>query len=157
MSGWISASHARGIDLKDHILQLRNHIRHRDPAIHRQGDGQYLDLVAYWQDLYQKAQSECDRLRIINTKLERSNHLLSNLANIPSNTSIDIATATSKRKAPSAAVVRPPKRSKAPFQSLGEQSTAAAQETINNDFEFLDGLGEGMRSTPPYDLLLILL
>ncbi|KAF2127020.1 hypothetical protein P153DRAFT_296617 [Dothidotthia symphoricarpi CBS 119687] len=130
------------IAIRDHVLHLRRQIRRGKPANNEQEHCRYLDLVAYWKDECQRAQDECDRLCAINIKLERSNHLLSNLTSMIPNPSVDSASATSKRKAPSTVVVRVPKRAKVSLQKQGEQSAAGAQTTINNDFNFLDGMGE---------------
>lgn len=99
----------------------------------------HLDLVAYWQEQYQRVQNECDVLRSENTKLERSNQLLTNRTAQPHDNELS----TLKRKSQTASTARACKRPKASQQKTAEQSVDETQEAIENDFDFLDGIGEG--------------
>jgi hypothetical protein len=57
----------------EYVLQLREHYKPGRPAHSEEEQSHYLDLVGYWQEQCQKTQEECDRLRSINIRLERSN------------------------------------------------------------------------------------
>ena len=87
-------------------------------------------------------QTECDVLRSENIKLERSNQLLTSLAGQAQDGNNKAAQAP-KRKAQMASTVRVSKRLKASQPKIPEQSTNETQEAIEEDLEFLDGLGEG--------------
>jgi hypothetical protein len=131
--------HSRLI-LLDYILQLRAHCKQGQPAHGEEDIGHYLDLVSYWREQCQKAQDESDRLRGINIRLERSNHLLSQRT---TETEERPGTAPSigKRKG-AVSPTRSPKRPKPPpFKT--EQTVAQTQESIENDYGFLEGLGDG--------------
>jgi hypothetical protein len=133
--------HVYWLTLSAYVLQLRAQVkRGRNPA-EREDPGHYIDLVAYWKEQCRQAQEECDRLRTINTKLERSNQLLSSRSGTTPDH--DIIVPVAKRKAPSASSVRSPKKPRATPQSQAQKSVAAAQDTIENDLDFLEVLGAG--------------
>jgi hypothetical protein len=139
------------LTLPDYILPLRRQIkRGRNPS-ERENPGHYIDLVAYWQQQCQQAQHECDRLRTINTKLERSNHQLTGRT---ITLDLDHVPPTLKRKPPPTSPTRSPKRPKPTQQMSVEQSSAAAQDTIENDADFLDVLGDGVYIFPSVETLL---
>ncbi|KAI4652562.1 uncharacterized protein J4E79_008868 [Alternaria viburni] len=120
--------------VRNYVLQLRAQIRPGPDPRERDDSECYVDQVAYWKERCQQAEDECGRLRGINIKLERSNHLLSSLSGpVPD---VD----TSMLMAPTAS----PKRSKPSRQAQKQclQPAAAAQETIDNDMDFLDVLGK---------------
>ncbi|KAI4942968.1 hypothetical protein J4E86_009915 [Alternaria arbusti] len=130
----IVRSKPAGIQVRDYVLQLRAQIRPGPDPRERDDCEWYIDQVAYWRERCQQAEDECGRLRGINVKLERSNHLLSSLSGpVPD---ID----TSMLMAPTAS----PKRSRPSRQAQKQylQPAAAAQETIENDMDFLDVLGK---------------
>jgi hypothetical protein len=102
----------------------------------------YLDLVGYWREQCQKAQDESDRLRSINIRLERSNHLLSQRTDINIDERPGTAPSVAKRKG-AASSMRSPKRPKPLAVKTAEQTVAQTQESIENDYGFLDGLGDG--------------
>ncbi|KAF1349343.1 hypothetical protein EJ07DRAFT_169408 [Lizonia empirigonia] len=129
-----------GTSAREYVLQLRDQVRPRSLGSEHHENGQYLDLVAYWKEQCRRLQDECDSLRSENAKLERSNHHLTNLTSsttdlVPGNT-----INTSKRKARAASPTRIVKRPKAAPQV--EQSVAETQDGIEDDFDFLDELGQ---------------
>jgi hypothetical protein len=126
----------------DYVLQFREHYKAGRPASNDEELSHYLDLVGYWQEQCRKAQEECDRVRTINIRLERSNHMLSQQTSTTPDDRPSTATSTSKRKA-AATQARLPKRPKAPASKTEAQSVAQTQEGIENDYEFLEGLGQG--------------
>ncbi|KAF1938442.1 hypothetical protein EJ02DRAFT_446848 [Clathrospora elynae] len=135
-----------GTPVRDYVLQLRAYIQRGQNLTQQTDPAHYLDLVAYWQEQCRRAQDECDRLRSINTKLERSNQLLSSRTNIILDP--DPSVPPPKRKAPPSSPIRAPKRPRPTQKTLAQQSTAAAQDTIENDSEFLEVLGDdGTRLT----------
>jgi hypothetical protein len=121
--------------LLDYVLQLRAQIKPGLDPRERENPTCYVDEVAYWKNRCQKAEDECEKLRGVNIKLERSNHLLSSLSGPVLD--VDAAAYTTKRKAPSAS----PTRSKPSRQAQKQSPTAAAQENIDNDLDFLEVLG----------------
>jgi hypothetical protein len=54
------------------------------------------------------------------------------------------STPTGTRRKAAASPTRPPKRPQTSFVKPEEHSIAETQEGIENDFEFLEGLGEGV-------------
>jgi hypothetical protein len=121
--------------LLDYVLQLRAQTKPGLGPRERENPTCYVDEVAYWKNRCQKAEDDCEKLRGVNIKLERSNHLLSSLSGPVLD--VDAAAYTTKRKAPSASPTRPrPSR-----QAQKQSPTAAAQETIDNDLDFLEVLG----------------
>jgi hypothetical protein len=84
-------------------------------------------------------------LRSETIKLERSNHMLTTHTSCTSDIIPSNAMNTSKRKAPAASPTRTVKRNKGTLQP--EQSVAETQEAIDDDFDFLDGLGQGRSSS----------
>jgi hypothetical protein len=128
------------LTLPDYILQLREHCKTGPPAYNAVETEHYLDLVGYWQDQCRRSQEECDRLRSINIRLERSNHLLSQRTGTTPDERPSTANTATKRKAP-ASSSRAPKRGKAVSV---EQSVAQTQEGIESDFDFLEELGDGI-------------
>lgn len=128
-------------DSPEHVLQLRDQLRAESPGSGCHEHSNYLDLVAYWKEQCRSLQNECDNLRSENIKLERSNHHLTSLTNhisepVPAN-----AMNTSKRKARATSPMRTVKRPKAGQQA--ELSVAETQDGIDDDMDFLDGLGQG--------------
>ncbi|CAN9365687.1 unnamed protein product [Alternaria alternata] len=124
-----------GMQVRDYVLQLRAQTKPGLSPRERENPTCYVDEVAYWKNRCQKAEDECEKLRSVNIKLERSNHLLSSLSGPVLD--VDAAAYTTKRKAPSAS----PTRSKPSRQAQKQSPTAAAQETIDNDLDFLEVLG----------------
>ncbi|KAF2851590.1 hypothetical protein T440DRAFT_53769 [Plenodomus tracheiphilus IPT5] len=135
--------------VRDYALQLRQHVRlGADPAVGSHS-AQYLDLVAYWQDQCQQAQEDCDRLQRLNIKLERSNHMLTARGD-PTIGDPDVEVSMSPtRKARAASPVRSKRRPQKRSQERSAQSsTKNTQDTIDNDSDFLDTLGDdGSRLT----------
>ncbi|KAL1799393.1 hypothetical protein ACET3X_003430 [Alternaria dauci] len=125
-----------GVRVPDYILQLRAQLKPGPDPRERDDSARYIDEVAYWKNRCQKAEDECEKLRGINIKLERSNHLLSSLSGPVLD--VDAAAYTTKRKAPSAS----PTRSKPSRQAQNQSPAVAAQETIENDLDFLEVLGK---------------
>jgi hypothetical protein len=134
--------HERELISTDYVHQLREHCRPglppSDPEAHRH----YLDLVGYWQDQCQRAQEECDRLRSVNIRLERSNQQLAQRTNAHLDERPSTATAAPKRTAP-ASPSRAHKRARPSTSKVAEQSVAATQDTIDHDYDFLESLGDG--------------
>ena len=127
----------------DYVLQLRDQVRPGSPSFDYSGE-QYLDLVAYWKSQCQSLQDDCNQLRNENSRLERSNHSLTSRDNC----AVDYAPVntmnTSKRKARAASPVRNAKRPKG--DQPVERSVAETLEEIDEDMDFLDGLGQGESS-----------
>ncbi|KAJ4366721.1 hypothetical protein N0V95_000050 [Ascochyta clinopodiicola] len=128
-----------GTSARDYVLQLRSQVRPCSAESDTCGQGHYLDLVAYWKEQCRRLQDECDGLRSENIKLERSNHSLTSRTSCTSDTVSINTMNTSKRKAQTASPARNAKRCKGAQQ--GENSTTETQEIIDDDFNFLDGLG----------------
>jgi hypothetical protein len=126
----------------DYVLQLRAHCKPGQPAHGDEDIGHYLDLVGYWREQCQKVQEENDRLRSINIRLERSNHLLSQHTNTTPDERPGTAPGIAKRKS-AASPTRSPKRPKPPLLKSAEQTVAQTQEGIESDYNFLEGLGDG--------------
>lgn len=125
----------------EYILQLRAQVRRGQNPLHSQEPGRYLDLIAYWKEQCKRAQDECNQLQRINVKLERSNHQLSSRTNDTPDS--NITPRTSKRKATTFSPTRAKKRPDSSRQKLAQQPVAEAQDTIEHDSDFLDGLGDG--------------
>ncbi|KAF2030402.1 hypothetical protein EK21DRAFT_65450 [Setomelanomma holmii] len=128
------------VAIRDYALHLREHYKPGQSSVDPEDHGHYLDLVGYWQDQCQRAQEECDRLRSINVRLERSNHQLAQRTNVDTDERPNTATSP-KRKAP-ASPSRSPKRSRASQPNEVEQSAAERQSGIDHDYDFLDSLGD---------------
>ncbi|CAO2651733.1 Nn.00g000160.m01.CDS01 [Neocucurbitaria sp. VM-36] len=129
------------IPVRDYVLELRAHIRREQDPVYAQDSSHYLDLVAYWQEQHRRAQHECNQLRTINIKLERSNQTLSSRTteSIPE---ADITPRAPKRKPPAGSSTRAQKRPKLAQPKAKQGSVAEAQDVIESDADFLDGLGE---------------
>lgn len=127
-------------DYADYILQLRNQVRPGSPTSEHES-GRYFDLVAYWKEQCRRLQNECDDLRKENSRLERSNHSLTNHTSCTPDIAPINAMNTSKRKARAASPTRNVKRLKG--DQPVERSVAETQEEIDDDMDFLDGLGQG--------------
>lgn len=125
-------------DQVDYILQLRNQVRPGSPVSEH---GHHIDLVQYWKEQCRRLQDECDHLRTENSKLERSNHSLTNRTSCTPDVPPTNAMNVSKRKAGAKSPSRTVKRTKVDPQN--ENSAAETQEIIEDDFDFLDGLGQG--------------
>ena len=111
----------------------------------RQAGGHYLDLVAYWQEQHSHMQQECDKLRSINIKLERSNQLLATQASNMNHS--DPTGRGSKRKSLSTLPTKTAKRTKATSRKKSaEQLISDAQDVIESDSNFLHTLGVGKTS-----------
>jgi len=130
------------LTLPDYVCRLREHCKAAQATYNADELEHYIDLVGYWQDECRKAQDECNRLRSVNIKLERSNQQLSQRTSITPDERPSTATNTSKRKAPTSPI-RSSKRPKASSSKVVEQSVAETQEGIESDFDFLDELGDG--------------
>ena len=128
-------------DPVDYVLQLRDQIRLGSAANDYHDGSHYLDLVAYWKEQCRGLQDERDNLRRENNRLERSNHMLTNRSSCTPDIAPANAMNTSKRKAQTASPTRNVKRLKGNQQV--EHSAAETQEGIDDDFDFLDGLGQG--------------
>ncbi|KAF2628570.1 hypothetical protein BU25DRAFT_439516 [Macroventuria anomochaeta] len=129
-----------GTSARDYILQLREQVRPVSPASEHHEHGEHLDLVSYWKEQCRRLQDECDDLRSENSRLERSNHMLTNRTSCASDLAHTNAMNTSKRKARAASPVRNVKRPKVNQQL--EHSVAETQEVIDDDMDFLDRLGQ---------------
>ncbi|KAL5113996.1 hypothetical protein ACEQ8H_008101 [Pleosporales sp. CAS-2024a] len=143
------------VTVRDFVLQLRTHYKSGRTAVDPADYGHYLDLACYWKEQCQRAQDECERLQSINIRLERSNQSLSQRMSVPSAQALDTATDerpmaanstrpgtanATKRKAP-ASPSKSSKRPRVPAAKASEPTVAQTQESIENDFEFLEGLG----------------
>ena len=129
----------------DYVLQLREQVRPGSPETDRPSEEHYLDLVAYWKNQCEKLQEENDQLRNENTRLERSNHSLTSRTSYTSDFAPVNTINTSKRKARAASPTRNPKRLKG--DQPVDRSVTETQEEIDDDMDFLDGLGQGKLST----------
>ncbi|OAL49046.1 hypothetical protein IQ07DRAFT_512640 [Pyrenochaeta sp. DS3sAY3a] len=128
--------------VRDYILALRSHIKGGRHPIDTPQRDQYLELVHYWHNEYQKTREECDRLRSLNVKLERSNRQLSLQCGMITDQE-EVSSQLAKRKSTSASSGTRPKRSRQAKQITTTQSGPdETQEAIEKDAEFLDGLGE---------------
>ncbi|KAF1835597.1 hypothetical protein BDW02DRAFT_282884 [Decorospora gaudefroyi] len=146
----IVRSKPAGVQVRDYMLQLRAQVKRGRNPMEREDPGHYIDLVAYWKNQCQQAQDECDRLRTANIKLERSNHLLASQAGTPlrPDIEVDIQAPASKRRAASTSPVRGPKKPRSTQNKPARPPIAAAQDTIENDLDFLEILGaDGTRLT----------
>jgi hypothetical protein len=124
--------------LVDYVLHLRAQIRSGIDPREGEDPGCYVDQVTYWKERCQQTEDECGKLRGINVKLERSNHLLSSLSGPIAE--VDSGTPTIKRKAPTSSPTRPKPSRQVQKQSLSP--AAAVQQTIDNDLDFLELLGK---------------
>ncbi|KAJ8115876.1 hypothetical protein OPT61_g2568 [Boeremia exigua] len=128
------------VDHLDYIVQLREQVRPGSaPSEHREQGG-YIDLVAYWKEQCRTLQDECSHLRNENSRLERSNHSLAHHTGLVPDGATANAMNTSKRKARVGSPARNVKRQKG--EQPVERSVAETQEEIDNDMDFLDGLGQ---------------
>lgn len=119
---------------QEHILHLRSQIKLGQDPRERANPGCYVDQVAYWKERCKRAEDECDRLRNVNIKLERSNQLLSNQPSaVP-----DLEADANFRPPSSTKNLKRPRRS----QKQAQGPVAAAQETIDQDLDFLESLGK---------------
>ncbi|KAJ4987661.1 hypothetical protein SVAN01_06828 [Stagonosporopsis vannaccii] len=137
-----------GTSARDYIANLRDQVRAGSSPSEHQNHGDYLDLVAYWKEQCRRLQDECDHLRNENSRLERSNHSLAHSTACTPDMSPVNALQPSKRKARAVSPARCVKRMK--IDQPVERSAAETQEEIDEDMEFLDGLGqakEGMNLT----------
>lgn len=138
--GWVlsptSVSDSKKVE---YILQLRHHTRRGPDPLYQLAASQYLDLVEYWQEQYRQVQEECNQLRSLNVKLERSNHLLASRGHEAS----ELLPPNPKRRKAAASSARPPKRARASQENTAEQAFAETQGVIDSDSDFLDTLGEG--------------
>ncbi|KAH7091938.1 hypothetical protein FB567DRAFT_226946 [Paraphoma chrysanthemicola] len=125
----------------DYVTHLLEHFRDGQPASNPEEQSHYLDLVGYWQDQCRRAHEECDRLRSVNTRLERSNHQLAQRTQPDWDERPSTATTCSKRDAP-ASPSKAHKRAKVSATKVAEQSVAATQEGIDHDYDFLESLGD---------------
>jgi len=127
------------LTIPDYVLLLRQHCKNGRPGRTPQEIDQYLDLVGYWQEQCRKAQEECDRLQSVNIRLERSNQMLSQRTSATPDDRPSTATMSPKRKANSSPL-RATKRTK---NLTVDKSVAQTQEDIEEDFDFLEELGDG--------------
>lgn len=116
-------------------------MRPGSPETDHPSEENYLDLVAYWKHLCERLQRENDQLRNENSRLERSNHSLTSRIGSSSDLAPVNAMNTSKRKARAASPTRNAKRLKE--NQPVDRSVAETQEEIDEDMDFLDGLGQG--------------
>ncbi|KAF1918578.1 hypothetical protein BDU57DRAFT_444161 [Ampelomyces quisqualis] len=124
------------VTIREYVLRLREHCKPGQPASNAVDYDHYLDLVGYWQHQCQRAQEECNRLRSINIRLERSNQALSQQTNSTQDERLGTLTTVAKRRA-AASPTRPTKRPKAAVS----QTVSQTQEGIDSDYEFLEALG----------------
>lgn len=121
--------------LSDHLLRLRAQVRQLD-------QGHYLDSVDYWQQECMRLQAECNQLRSVNIKLERSNQLLASRSGAAP-ASARLSPTGPKCKGATVSKARLSKRPKPAQQRTVQQAVAETQDTIESDSDFLDALGEG--------------
>lgn len=135
-----SLNAASAADHPDYILQLRAQIK---PVVSTSplDDRHYLDIVAYWKEHCKQLQERCNDLQIENSRLERSNHSLTKHTTCVPESSPGSVTNASKQKARGASPIRIARRRKGDQQA--ERSVAETQNEIDDDMDFLDGLGEG--------------
>ncbi|KAH8724165.1 hypothetical protein GQ44DRAFT_750475 [Phaeosphaeriaceae sp. PMI808] len=126
----IVQSKPRDVAIRDYVLQLQECFKPGQPAYNTEELGHYLDLVSYWQNRCQQTQDECQRLRSINIRLERSNQALSQRT-----------TPTPTQRKVNTPPTRTSKRSKEPCCPTAESSITQTQEGIENDYDLLEGLG----------------
>lgn len=116
-------------------------MRPESPHNDHQSEEHYLDLVAYWKNQCERLQEENYQIRNENTRLERSNHSLTNRASCTPDFALVSAMNTSKRKARAASPTRHQKRLKG--DQPADRSVVETQEEIDEDMDFLDSLGQG--------------
>ncbi|KAI8942968.1 hypothetical protein NX059_001007 [Plenodomus lindquistii] len=127
------------LSLRNYILQLRKHVRRGANPATREDSSHYLDLVGYWKDKYARSQEECARLQSLNIKLERSNHALTVRLDLPIDGLDQRVGPSPRRKARAASPVRITKRSQ---PTSAQQSVVETQDSIEDDADFLDALGD---------------
>ncbi|EUC51069.1 hypothetical protein COCMIDRAFT_80142 [Bipolaris oryzae ATCC 44560] len=123
-----------GVPLREHVIHLRSQIKLGQDPRERANPGCYVDQVAYWKERCKRAEDECEQLRSVNIKLERSNQLLSNQQSPIS----EIETDSNIRPPSSTKGLKRPKQ----VQKRAHDLVAAAQETINQDLDFLEAIGK---------------
>ena len=127
------------------MLQLRAQIKLGLDPRERDGPGRYIDQVTYWKQRCLHAEDECKNLQSINTKLERLNKsFASTCAAAP-----DINTIIREQEDnyPAKSLSRSPTRKKQ-VQKRGQRPTTPARDTIEDDMDFLELLGDnGTRLT----------
>ena len=128
-------------DRLEYVLQLRDQVKPGSPGSKHDEHGHYLDLVAYWKEQCRRLQGECEDLRSENIKLERSNQNLTSLTSYTPDSVPANAMNTSKRKARALSPTRNMKRPK--LAQRVEHSVAETLDSIDDDLDFLDGLGQG--------------
>ena len=127
------------LTFRDYVLQLRKQVRSGSVADDCP-DSRYLNLVAYWKEQCRIIQDERDDLRRENNRLERSNLMLTTHSSCTAENAPANAMNSSKRKARAASPTRNIKRPKGNQQV--ELSATETQEGIDDDFEFLESLGQ---------------
>lgn len=125
---------ANQLTRQEHILHLRSQIKLGQDPRERANPGCYVDQVAYWKERCKRAEDECNRLRNVNIKLERSNQLLSNQ---PSKNS-DLEADANIRPPSATRNLKRPKQT----QKRAHDPVAAAQGIIDQDLDFLEVLGK---------------
>ncbi|KAA8621854.1 hypothetical protein PtrSN002B_005267 [Pyrenophora tritici-repentis] len=133
------------VQVREYLLQLRAQIKLGLDPRKRDNPGHYIDQATYWKHRCLHAENECENLRNINTKLDRSNKTLaSSCATAPD---IDMIIQNGEDRSPSVSSGRSPTRKKQ-TQKRVQRPTAAAQDTIEDDMDFLELLGnDGNRLT----------
>ncbi|KAE8866649.1 hypothetical protein PTNB73_04743 [Pyrenophora teres f. teres] len=133
------------VQVRDYILQLRAQVKLGLDPRERDDPGRYIDHVTYWKHRCLHAEDECENLRNINTKLGRSNKTsASSYATAPD---IDMIIHNGGERSPSVPSNRSPTRKKQ-TQKRVQRPTTAAQDTIEDDMDFLELLGsDGSRLT----------
>ncbi|ORX94716.1 hypothetical protein BCR34DRAFT_219572 [Clohesyomyces aquaticus] len=126
--------------VRDHILQLRQHLRHGKAVFPSKDGHRHFDSVSYWKEQCAAVQQNCQELERRNMQLERANDHLQRLTVGPG----DEATTVTKRKRGGGSKQAPGKRAKASTAS-SDQAIADAEDTLTGDLEILDRVGEGTK------------
>lgn len=125
----------------DYVLQLRSHLQLGENPGCGPKASHYIDLVSYWKTQCQNVTEECDRLRSVNIKLERSSHQLANL------TSPDIGAESvpnsPKRRDRISSPARTAKRPRFLQTNGTKDIPTTVHETVERDSDFLYTLGHG--------------
>lgn len=116
----------------EYVLKLRTHMRVAQRELSNAEKTRYLDAVDYWQGRCGEVEHRCRELEEQIVKLERRNQLQSD----QNRNGSDLAIRSSKRKR-DASPIRRAKRTR-----TSRQQAVSAEETMEDDFDMLDELGE---------------
>ncbi|KAF9739602.1 hypothetical protein PMIN06_009175 [Paraphaeosphaeria minitans] len=124
-----------GVSARDHVLQLRAHLKLGRQTFTESEQKRYLDLVPYWQQRCEAAEHECKELNKKVASLERSVHCLGNLTVDTPEEGEQLPPSPSKKKAPASAV----KRTRNPRSQAAKPPTP--DEILEDDLQLFEKLG----------------